>query len=99
MHDIIETTNNVSKQTDHWLFLCVLMIMGIGVLFSFRWLVTKYEKLTEQSRTDQQQYVLSLLNVVSEGNKTQQSLAVVLDRCSSSLEDNTNELRMRREKS
>ncbi len=97
MNDIINAANHASAQSDRWLFIVVLLVLGAVVMWAVRWLVGKHEALMTEHRADQQAYTSQLAGITHDVNKTNQELAVVLDRNSRSLDENSNELRRCRE--
>lgn len=97
MEELLRAANAVSGKNDHWLFIATLLLFFVAVFFALRWLVGKHEKLMDLSREDQKQYSTTILNLTAEQNKTAKDLAVVLDRCACSLEENSTELRLCRE--
>ena len=97
MKDIIDAANHASTQSDRWLFIVVLIVLGIFVMWSVRWLIGKHEALMVEHRADQQAFTTQLAGITRDVNKTNQELAVVLDRNSRSLDENSNELRRCRE--
>ena len=108
MNDIVSAADHAANQSDRWLFLFVLSVLGVVVLWAARWLLNKHEALmvehrvdqqtyTTQHRADQQAYTNQLSALTSAVNKTNQELAVVLDRNSTALDENSAELRRGRD--
>lgn len=89
MNNVIDTANQLAMKNDRWLFLATLLIFGLAVFFAFRWLVGKHEKITDQGRSDQQQYTTSLLNITAENNRTARDLLSVLEKNTNAIESNT----------
>ena len=98
MNDILTVTNHAAAQTDRWLFLLVLAVLGVVVMWAVRWLIGKHEALIIEHRADQLAYTSQLATITKDVNKTNQELAVVLNRNSSALDQNTDELRRQRER-
>jgi hypothetical protein len=84
MQNPLPLVDALASKSDQWLFLATLVVLGFATFLAFRWLVSKHEKLMEQSRADQQEYSKSLINITAEHGKTTRELAVVLDRCAAS---------------
>lgn len=97
MNEFLRAASLLASKNDHYLFIATLLLFGVAVAFALRWLVGKHEKLMDLSREDQKQYSTTILNLTAEQNKTAKDLAVVLDRCAGSLEENSIELRLCRE--
>lgn len=97
MNEVLHAANSMAEKNDHWLFIATLLVFGVATIGALRWLVGKYERLMDQARSDQQGYSTTLLNICAEQNKTARELAVVLARCTDALEDNSTQLRLRRE--
>lgn len=82
METIVRTANNLVDKSDRWLFLAALLVLGGCAFMALRWLVSKFEKGQEQ-----------LATLTGEAIKTNERLAVVLDRNNGALEENTARLR------
>lgn len=85
MADIINVTTAASQQTDRWLFIFILLIFGVVIFWSVKWLIAKHEALMCEHRADQLSYTSSLSKIVADVNQTNRELAVVLDRNSAAL--------------
>ncbi|MBK8001730.1 MAG: hypothetical protein IPK15_24260 [Verrucomicrobia bacterium] len=97
MSELLHAADVAATRNDRWLFIAVLMVLGIVVFFAVRWLINKHEALMTEHRGDQQQYTTSLLNITADVNKTNRDLAVVLERNTSALKDTAEELRQSRD--
>jgi len=97
MNELLHAADYAAARSDRYLFIAILLVSGVGVLFFVRWLIGRLELQQVQSRADQQSFSTTLINITADNNKTARELAVVLDRCSTALDDNSGELRRSRE--
>jgi hypothetical protein len=93
MTEILRLADVAAGKNDRWLFLAVLLVLGLVVWLAVRWLIIKHEALLTEHRDDQRQYTSSLVSISTAVNATNRELAVVLSRNSAALDDNTSELR------
>jgi len=89
MDSILDIANQAAVKNDRWMFVATLLVFAVAVFFAMRWLVSKHETITDQARSDQQQYTTSLLNIAAENNKTSRDLLSVLEKNTSAIECNT----------
>ena len=95
--DFLRAVDHASQASDRWWIAALFFLLILFVSLACRWLVGKYEALTAQARADQQEYAKSLISISGDANKTNKDLAVVLDRCSCALTENTTALAFCRE--
>ena len=99
MIDIINAADHAARQTDRWLFLTSLIVMGVCAMAVARFFVKQYLRLTEEHRSDQEKYQSSLLTINAQSNETAKILAVSIDRNSEALKDCAESVKICRERS
>ena len=48
MSDTLNAINQASEKSDRWLFIAVLVILGLGAVFIWRWIVSDREKISSR---------------------------------------------------
>lgn len=66
MTDLISAADSLASKNLQWFLVFTLLLFGIGIFFSVRWLVNKLEMIMSQQRSDQQSYTTALLAINSE---------------------------------
>lgn len=51
MNDAVATLNHAAAQSDRWLFLATLLVLGFGVTWLVRWLVATYANTVKEVST------------------------------------------------
>ena len=100
--------SQLSVQSDRYLFLASLLVMGALAMVVARYFVNQYESLLKDHKESREKLLAdhkesrdahqgALARMVSDHNVTAQNLAVVLDRNTCALDENTEEIRRCRE--
>jgi len=97
MNDFITVVNHASQAGDRWWIAALFLLLLLFVSLAARWLISRLDHLQAQARIDQVEYTKNLTTLTSESNKTSRDLAVVLERCSTALNDNNQALAFFRE--
>lgn len=79
---LLKAADQASGQSDRWLFLFTLLVMGMCFYFAMRWLVTRFERGQE-----------TLTRIAEESIKTNRELAVVIDRNNTALNEHRDLMR------
>lgn len=85
-----------AAQSDRWLFIAALVVLGFVVAYVARYFVKQYESLVSDFRQDRHKYEETLLRLTQEQGAMTKDLAVVLDRNTKVMEACNEELRMLR---
>jgi hypothetical protein len=105
MNDAFALANHASQQTDRWLFIAALIVLGIVVLAVARYFVAErkeamhdHKALITDYKAAQDGFHKTLADLVEKTNKTNQELAVCLDRNTRAFEEVSATVRFCREK-
>ena len=93
---VTRTADYAAAQSDRWLFIAALIVLGIVVAYVARYFVKQYEGLVTDFRQDRHKYEETLLRLTQEQGAMTKDLAVVLDRNTKVMEACNEELRMLR---
>src|SRR5579862_8617566 len=99
MPDIAQVTraaDYAAGQSDRWLFIAALIVLGIVVGYVARYFVKQYEGLVTDFRQDRHKYEETLLRLTQEQGAMTKDLAVVLDRNTKVMEGWNEQLEMLR---
>jgi len=99
MIDIITAADHAARQSDRWLFLASLFVMGVFAIAVARFFVKQYLRLVEDHRKDRENYHGSLLTLTTDSNETAKTLAVSIDRNTDALRDCAESVKICRERS
>jgi hypothetical protein len=84
---------HASQQSDRYLFVGALVVLGFFAMAVMRYFVAQHERLIEDHKLARETYQTSLSSIVSEQSTTAVKLAEVIARNTSALEECTTELR------
>ena len=94
--DIVRAADYASQQTDRWLFVATLVIVGIAAVFIARYFVRVYERLLSDFKEAIQRYEISMQSIITSQQKSISELSTiiasnssVLAGCRDALEDQT----------
>lgn len=79
---LLKAADAASQQSDRWLFLFTLLVMGMCFYFATRWLVTRFEKGQE-----------TITRIAEDSIKTNRELAVIIDRNNTALNEHREMMR------
>jgi hypothetical protein len=103
MTDMPEGVSQITKaadyaavQSDRWLFIAALIVLGFVVAYVARWFVKQYEGLVTDFRQDRHKYEETLLRLTQEQGAMTREVAVVLDRTTKVVEACNEELHILR---
>jgi hypothetical protein len=97
MNDIAKAVDHASIQSDRWLFIAALVILGLGTVLVIRYLVQTIERMMADHASARESNQGLMRQIVSDQHATNEKLAVVLDRNTTALDENTQEIRRCRE--
>jgi uncharacterized membrane-anchored protein YhcB (DUF1043 family) len=104
MNDTIDLANHAAQQNDRWLFIAALIVLGIVIVAVARYFVAEHSaaardhrELMADHKTAQETYHKNLADLVERTNKTNQELAVCLDRNTRAFEEVCSAVRFCRE--
>ena len=104
MNDTITLTDHAAQQNDRWLFIAALIVLGIVIVAVARYFVAEHaaaardhRELMADHKTAQETYHKNLADLVERTNKTNQELAVCLDRNTRAFEEVCSAVRFCRE--
>lgn len=90
---VARTADYAAAQSDRWLFIAALIVLGIVVVYVARYFVKQYEGLVTDFRQDRHKYEETLLQLTQEQGAMTKDLAVVLDRNTKVMEACNEQLR------
>ena len=96
MNDIVAVTNHVAAQSDRWLFIAILIVLGVFAVGVMRYFVRQHERLIEDHKQARDTYQGSLREMVAEQSAANQKLIVCVDNNTRVLEECRDELRLAR---
>jgi hypothetical protein len=91
--EIQKVAERVAMQGDRVLFITTLIVLGGFCVYVMRYFLKQYEDLMREHKSDQESNRSTLARIVSEQNETAQRLAVVLDRNTVAITQNSDEIR------
>lgn len=94
---IIDATNQIADKSDRWLFLAAILFLVVGGVLAIRYLVAQYQDALKQNQERNDAHTTSMERFAERQMTANEKLAVVLDRNTTALNDNTTELRLCRE--
>ena len=97
MDDVLTLTDHAAQQNDRWLFIAALVVLGCVVVAVARYFVKQHEGLIADHKAARAESQKILVDLVEKGNKTNQELAVCLDRNTRAFEEVTAAVRFCRE--
>jgi len=102
--ELIDATNHAAAQNDRWLFIASLIVLGLVVVAVARYFVAErreaardHKDLVADYKAAQEGFNKTLADLVNQGNRTNQELAVCLDRNTRAFEEVTAAVRFCRE--
>lgn len=99
MRDLLDTTTTAAAQTDRWLFIATLIVLGIFALMVMRYFVKQHERLIDDHQLARESYQKSLVDIVATQAKTNGELGHIIQRNTEALTDNNAQLlRLREER-
>jgi hypothetical protein len=93
---VLKAADYAAAQSDRWLFIAALIVLGVVVAYVGRYFVKQYEGLVTDFRQDRHKYEETLLRLTQEQGAMTKDLAVVLDRNTKVMEACNEQLRMLR---
>ncbi len=78
MNELITAANHAAAQNDRWMFIAVLIVLGIFGLFVLRYFVNQNERLVNEHARSRDTYQSTLKEVVEAQSKLTVDVAVVL---------------------
>ena len=96
MNDLVQLTNHAATQSDRWLFIASLVVLGVFGALVMRYFVRQHERLIDDHKQARDTYQESLRGLVSEQSAGNAKLIVCLDNNSRVLEECRDELRLSR---
>jgi hypothetical protein len=96
MNDLVSVTNHAAGQSDRWLFIATLLVLGVFAVGVMRYFVRQHERLIADHREARDAYQSSLSEMVSEQSAANQKLIVCLENNTRVLEECRDELRFSR---
>ena len=97
MDTITKLADHAAQQSDRWLFIAALLIMGLGAFLAMRHLVKQNAKLIDDHARARDTYQQSLKEMVSASNEQSIRVVEVLTRNTVALDETANEIRLCRE--
>ena len=104
MNDALTLANHAAQQNDRWLFIASLLVLGAVVVAVARFFVAEraeaardHKSLVADYKAAQDGFHKTLADLVERGNKTNQELAVCLDRNTRAFEEVSAAVRFCRE--
>lgn len=85
MNDILKAADIASTQSDRWLFIITLLVLGACFLVAMRWLVSRFERGQE-----------TITRIAEDAIKTNRELAVIIDRNNTALNEHRDMIRAQR---
>ncbi len=105
MNETLSLANHAAQQNDRWLFIASLIVLGLVALAVARYFIAErreaaldHKALIADYKAAQEGFQKTLADLVDKGNKTNQELAVCLDRNTRAFEEVTAAVRFCREK-
>jgi hypothetical protein len=106
MNDALTLANHAAQQNDRWLFIASLIVLSAVVVAVARYFVAErqeaamdHKALVAEYKAAQEHYSKTLADIINNGNKTSQELAVCLDRNTRAFEEVSTVVRFCRENS
>jgi hypothetical protein len=84
--DIIESADHAAKQSDRWLLIVTLIIMGLLIVAIWRWMVNDREKISDRLTAITDRHIESqerVIEVVANNTNTMEKVITVIDYCRS----------------
>lgn len=97
MGDIAKTVDLAAQQSDRWLFLAAIVLLGIGALAAIRYLVKTLEVAMRDNKDSREVYHTTIGNMAKEATQVSREVTIVLERNSVVMSESTAELRRCRE--
>ena len=96
MNDLVQLTNHAATQSDRWLFIASLVVLGVFGALVMRYFVRQHERLIDDHKQARDTYQESLRLMVAEQSAANQKLIACLDSNTRVLEECRDELRFSR---
>lgn len=96
MNELVTVTNHAASQSDRWLFIATLLVLGAFVVGVMRYFVRQHERLLADHKQARDAYQVSLSEVVAEQSAANQKLITCLENNTRVLEECRDELRCSR---
>lgn len=93
MKEILDATNAVASQSDRWLFIFALLVLGCFAILVMKYFVKQHERLIDDHKVARDSYQASLINIVAAQAKTTGELGEIIKRNTEAMVENTNMLR------
>lgn len=84
MNDIVALTNHAASQSDRWLFICSLIILGLFALLIWRWIVRDRDKLANRLTEITDKHIVmceKLSEVVANNTTVMREATDIMNRC------------------
>ena len=94
MQSIVQAADHVARQGDRWLFIATLIIFGVFALSVGRYFLKQHSNLISDHNQARQMYQESLRIMVNEQHEITKQLAVVMDRNTAALNENSRQLQL-----
>lgn len=92
MEQTIQAIDHAARQSDRWLFIGTLFLLGVFALFVARYFLKQYNRLVDDHAKARETYQVSLRSIVQDQHSLTEKLAVTLDRNSCVLQEVEREL-------
>ena len=97
MNELVKLADHSAAQSDRWLFIATLIVLGVFAWLVMKSFVRQHERLIEDHKKARNSYQNSLRKMVAEQSAANQKLIACLDNNSRVLQECGDELRLNRE--
>lgn len=87
--ELLRIATEAAAHSDRALFISALLILGVFAIAVMRYFLKQTERLTNEHASGRQQYHESLMRIVNDQHKIAQDLAVIVEKNTIAMNNNT----------